>query len=119
MEEDLQEFCSRKYSQAKFLVMCLLNDTFNLYLQRQFRKYQQKALGPPNTTLCVIPCKTVHLKNMFVCCRKLGLDLVPRQGANMVEPDSMSVVELYHVHVSSAENTHSVSVSSISATSAK
>uniref|UniRef100_A0AAR5PSM5 Dedicator of cytokinesis protein 3 n=1 Tax=Dendroctonus ponderosae TaxID=77166 RepID=A0AAR5PSM5_DENPD len=41
--------------------------------------------------------------------RKLGLDLVPRQGANMVEPDSMSVVELYHVHVSSAENTHSVS----------
>lgn len=43
--------------------------------------------------------------------RKLGLDLVPRQGANMVEPDSMSVVELYHVHVASAENTYSVSVS--------
>ncbi|XP_076266616.1 dedicator of cytokinesis spg isoform X4 [Rhynchophorus ferrugineus] len=41
--------------------------------------------------------------------RKLGLDLVPRQGANMVEPDSMSVVELYHVHVASAENTTSVS----------
>lgn len=41
--------------------------------------------------------------------RKLGLDLVPRQGANMVEPDSMSVVELYHVHVASAENAHSVS----------
>ncbi|XP_066246456.1 dedicator of cytokinesis protein 3 isoform X2 [Euwallacea similis] len=37
--------------------------------------------------------------------RKLGLDLVPRQGANMVEPDSMSVVELYHVHVASDENT--------------
>ncbi|CAH1968130.1 unnamed protein product [Acanthoscelides obtectus] len=41
--------------------------------------------------------------------RKLGLDLVPRQGAQMVEPDSMSVVELYHVHVSSAENTQGVS----------
>ncbi|VEN57035.1 unnamed protein product [Callosobruchus maculatus] len=27
----------------------------------------------------------------------------------MVEPDSMSVVELYHVHVSSAENTQGVS----------
>ncbi|XP_074036384.1 dedicator of cytokinesis spg isoform X2 [Leptinotarsa decemlineata] len=41
--------------------------------------------------------------------RKLGLDLVPRQGAHMVEPDSMSVVELYHVHVASAENTQGVS----------
>lgn len=29
--------------------------------------------------------------------RKLGLDLVPRQGAHMVDPDTMSVVELYHV----------------------
>lgn len=28
----------------------------------------------------------------------------------MVEPDSMSVVELYHVHVASAENTQGVSV---------
>ncbi|KAK9889845.1 hypothetical protein WA026_007208 [Henosepilachna vigintioctopunctata] len=37
--------------------------------------------------------------------QKLGLDLVPRQGAEMVNSDSMSVVELYHVHVSSAENT--------------
>ncbi|XP_051163357.1 dedicator of cytokinesis protein 3 isoform X2 [Leptopilina boulardi] len=36
--------------------------------------------------------------------RKLGLDLVPRQGAHMVDPDDMSVVELYHVHVQSAEN---------------
>ncbi|CAG9773050.1 unnamed protein product [Ceutorhynchus assimilis] len=41
--------------------------------------------------------------------RKLGLDLVPRQGSNMVEPDSMSVVELYHVHVASAENSFTVS----------
>lgn len=44
------------------------------------------------------------------CYRKLGLDLVPRQGAQMVEPDSMSVVELYHVHLVSAENTQGVSV---------
>lgn len=36
--------------------------------------------------------------------RKLGLDLVPRQGAEMVNPELMSVVELYNVHVASAEN---------------
>ncbi|XP_012242025.1 dedicator of cytokinesis protein 3 isoform X2 [Bombus impatiens] len=36
--------------------------------------------------------------------RKLGLDLVPRQGAHMVDPETMSIVELYHVHVQSAEN---------------
>jgi dedicator of cytokinesis protein 3 len=41
--------------------------------------------------------------------RKLGLDLVPRQGAQMVDPDSMSVVELYHFHVSSAENSQGLS----------
>ncbi|XP_012533282.2 dedicator of cytokinesis protein 3 isoform X1 [Monomorium pharaonis] len=41
--------------------------------------------------------------------RKLGLDLVPRQGAHMVEPDTMSVVELYHVHVQSAENSQGAS----------
>ncbi|XP_017786650.1 PREDICTED: dedicator of cytokinesis protein 3 isoform X2 [Nicrophorus vespilloides] len=41
--------------------------------------------------------------------RKLGLDLVPRQGAQMVDPDSMSVVELYHVHVSSAESSQGAS----------
>ncbi|OAD58785.1 Dedicator of cytokinesis protein 3 [Eufriesea mexicana] len=43
------------------------------------------------------------------CCRKLGLDLVPRQGAHMVDPDTMSVVELYHVHVQSAENSQGAS----------
>ncbi|XP_031345086.1 dedicator of cytokinesis protein 3 isoform X3 [Photinus pyralis] len=41
--------------------------------------------------------------------RKLGLDLVPRQGAEMVDPDSMSVVELYQVHVLSAENSQGAS----------
>ncbi|XP_015108826.1 dedicator of cytokinesis protein 3 isoform X1 [Diachasma alloeum] len=41
--------------------------------------------------------------------RKLGLDLVPRQGAHMVDPDTMSVVELYHVHVQSAENSQGAS----------
>lgn len=33
----------------------------------------------------------------LICFRKLGLDLVPRQGAHMVDPDTMSVVDLYHV----------------------
>lgn len=42
---------------------------------------------------------------------KLGLDLVPRQGAEMVNPDSMSIIELYHVHVLSAENSQGASVS--------
>ncbi|XP_016844337.1 dedicator of cytokinesis protein 3 isoform X2 [Nasonia vitripennis] len=41
--------------------------------------------------------------------RKLGLDLVPRQGSHMVDPDSMSVIELYHVHVQSAENSQGAS----------
>ncbi|KDR16623.1 Dedicator of cytokinesis protein 3, partial [Zootermopsis nevadensis] len=41
--------------------------------------------------------------------RKLGLDLVPRVGAHMVDPDTMSVVELYHVHVQSAENSQGAS----------
>lgn len=36
---------------------------------------------------------------------------MPRQGAHMVEPESMSVVELYHVHVASAENIQGFSVS--------
>lgn len=40
----------------------------------------------------------------FVCCRKLGLDLVPRQGAHMVDPDTMSVVELYHVVIRTKQN---------------
>lgn len=43
--------------------------------------------------------------------RKLGLDLVPRQGAQMVDPESMSVVELFHVHAASSENSQGVSVS--------
>jgi hypothetical protein len=37
------------------------------------------------------------LTSYCFCCRKLGLDLVPRIGAHMVDPDTMSVVELYHV----------------------
>ncbi|XP_033610429.1 dedicator of cytokinesis protein 3 isoform X2 [Cryptotermes secundus] len=41
--------------------------------------------------------------------RKLGLDLVPRIGAHMVDPDTMSVVELYHVHVQSTENSQGAS----------
>ncbi|XP_065212165.1 dedicator of cytokinesis protein 3 isoform X2 [Planococcus citri] len=40
--------------------------------------------------------------------RKLGLDLVPRCGAEMVDPSTMSVVELYHVHVQNSESTNNV-----------
>ncbi|XP_066902048.1 dedicator of cytokinesis protein 3 isoform X2 [Halyomorpha halys] len=36
--------------------------------------------------------------------RKLGLDLVPRIGGEMVDPCSVSVIELYQVHVQSSEN---------------
>lgn len=32
------------------------------------------------------------------------MDLVPRQGAHMVDPDTMSVVELYHVVIRTKQN---------------
>ncbi|KAJ0179753.1 hypothetical protein K1T71_004344 [Dendrolimus kikuchii] len=35
--------------------------------------------------------------------RKLGLELVPRRGAEAVDPEDISLVELYRVHVESAE----------------
>uniref|UniRef100_A0A8D9BP44 Dedicator of cytokinesis protein 3 n=1 Tax=Cacopsylla melanoneura TaxID=428564 RepID=A0A8D9BP44_9HEMI len=41
--------------------------------------------------------------------RKLGLDLVPRCGAEMVDPATMSCVQLYQVHLQSSENTQSTS----------
>ncbi|CAH0728920.1 unnamed protein product, partial [Brenthis ino] len=37
------------------------------------------------------------------CCRKLGLELVPRRGAEAVDPEDTSLVELYRVHAESAE----------------
>ncbi|XP_054273723.1 dedicator of cytokinesis protein 3 isoform X2 [Macrosteles quadrilineatus] len=40
--------------------------------------------------------------------RKLGLDLVPRCGAEMVDPSSMSIVQLYQVHMQSSENSGGV-----------
>ncbi|KAJ8981635.1 hypothetical protein NQ317_000863 [Molorchus minor] len=61
---------------------------------------------PPNVILKRVNGKALRIYRIGP---KLGLDLVPRLGAHMVEPDSMSVVELYHVHVSSAENTQGVS----------
>ncbi|XP_017103025.2 dedicator of cytokinesis protein 3 isoform X1 [Drosophila bipectinata] len=36
--------------------------------------------------------------------RKLGLDLVPREGPLAVDPHSIGIVKLYNVHVSSADN---------------
>ncbi|XP_037298897.1 dedicator of cytokinesis protein 3 isoform X2 [Manduca sexta] len=35
--------------------------------------------------------------------RKLGLELVPRRGAEAVDPEDVSLVELYRVHVENAE----------------
>ncbi|XP_050303860.1 dedicator of cytokinesis protein 3 isoform X2 [Anthonomus grandis grandis] len=96
MEDCVQQFLSRKCSQAKFFVVCLINEGLNLYLQHQLKKLEYKR-------------KNNVRKSCPLCDEKLGLDLVPRQGSTMVEPDSMSVVELYHVHVASAENTYSVS----------
>lgn len=32
-----------------------------------------------------------------VCCRQLGLDLVPRRELSMVDPDEISVTELYRL----------------------
>lgn len=34
---------------------------------------------------------------MCVCFRQLGLDLVPRQEFSMVDPDEISVTELYRL----------------------
>ncbi|XP_059476423.1 dedicator of cytokinesis protein 3 isoform X1 [Neocloeon triangulifer] len=41
--------------------------------------------------------------------RKLGLDLVPRVGALMVDPTTMSIVELHQVHVQSSESSQGAS----------
>ncbi|XP_075236477.1 dedicator of cytokinesis spg [Lycorma delicatula] len=41
--------------------------------------------------------------------RKLGLDLVPRCASEMVDPSSMSIVDLYQVHVQSAESSSGAS----------
>lgn len=40
--------------------------------------------------------------------RKLGLELVPRRGAEAVDPEEISLVELYRVHVESAERAAAV-----------
>lgn len=41
--------------------------------------------------------------------RKLGLELVPRRGAEAVDPEDISLVELYRDHVESAERAAAVS----------
>ncbi|KAI5692106.1 hypothetical protein M8J75_006212, partial [Diaphorina citri] len=40
---------------------------------------------------------------------RLGLDLVPRCGAEMVDPATMSCVQLYQVHLQSSEKTQDIS----------
>lgn len=42
--------------------------------------------------------------------RKLGLELVPRRGAEAVDPEDTSLVDLYRVHVESAERAAAVSL---------
>ncbi|KOB73369.1 Uncharacterized protein OBRU01_10868 [Operophtera brumata] len=46
-----------------------------------------------------------------LCARKLGLELVPRRGAEAVDPEDISLVELYRDHVESAERAAAVSSS--------
>ncbi|XP_026677811.1 dedicator of cytokinesis protein 3 [Diaphorina citri] len=41
--------------------------------------------------------------------KRLGLDLVPRCGAEMVDPATMSCVQLYQVHLQSSEKTQDIS----------
>ncbi|KPJ09807.1 Dedicator of cytokinesis protein 4 [Papilio machaon] len=51
---------------------------------------------------CMNRCMTNDY-DMCIVNRKLGLELVPRRGAEAVEPEDISLVELYRVHVESAE----------------
>ncbi|KAI5749746.1 hypothetical protein M8J76_009858 [Diaphorina citri] len=46
---------------------------------------------------------------LFYPFKRLGLDLVPRCGAEMVDPATMSCVQLYQVHLQSSEKTQDIS----------
>ncbi|KAF2896229.1 hypothetical protein ILUMI_09945 [Ignelater luminosus] len=72
---------------------------------------EKKTLHVLEVGLNVLRRKMVSLEENLLANlhQKLGLDLVPRQGAEMVDPDTMSVVELYQVHVLSAENSQGAS----------
>lgn len=61
---------------------------------------------------CILFIKYVLTAVSFVR-RKLGLELVPRRGAEAVDPEEMSLVDLYRTHVESAERAAAVSVHSM------
>ncbi|XP_074109684.1 dedicator of cytokinesis spg isoform X2 [Cotesia typhae] len=78
-------------------------------VMRELLEWRRQLLGGTLTTDQTRELKLRIINKVDWGNRKLGLDLVPRQGAHMVEPDSMSVVELYHVHLQSAENSQGAS----------
>ena len=46
------------------------------------------------------------MQRVCVCHRQLGLDLVPRREFSMVDPDELSVTELYKLVSVHTEDTH-------------
>ncbi|XP_057318557.1 dedicator of cytokinesis protein 3 isoform X2 [Microplitis mediator] len=78
-------------------------------VMRELLEWRRQLLGGTLTTDQTRELKLRIINKVDWGNRKLGLDLVPRQGAHMVDPDSMSVVELYHVHLQSAENSQGAS----------
>ncbi|XP_034947378.1 dedicator of cytokinesis protein 3 [Chelonus insularis] len=78
-------------------------------VMRELLEWRRQLLGGTLTTDQTRELKLRIINKVDWGNRKLGLDLVPRQGAHMVEPDTMSVVDLYYVHVQSAENSQGAS----------
>ncbi|XP_066601007.1 dedicator of cytokinesis protein 3 isoform X2 [Prorops nasuta] len=78
-------------------------------VMRELLEWRRQLLGGTLTTDQTWELKLRIINKVDWGNRKLGLDLVPRQGAHMVDPDTMSLVELYHVHVQSAENSQGAS----------
>lgn len=66
---------------------------------------QPGAKGPRSDMMLLIRIITAVFLSRS---RKLGLELVPRRGAEAVDPEDMSLVELYRVHVESAERAKAV-----------
>lgn len=47
--------------------------------------------------ICVFFAASVYASSLTLCFRQLGLDLVPRREFSMVDPDEISVTELYRL----------------------
>ncbi|XP_046744108.1 dedicator of cytokinesis protein 3 isoform X1 [Diprion similis] len=78
-------------------------------VMRELLEWRRQLLGGTLTSDQTRELKLRIINKVDWGNRKLGLDLVPRQGSHMVDPDTMSVIELYHVHVQSAENSQGAS----------